>query len=284
MNVRLFDSSDESRLETFLADHRDTSMFLRSNIRRSGLIFRPEPFHAVYVGSFRDGQITGVVAHAWNGMILLQAPEDTDQVAKACVKLSGRQVTGLTGPLEQVRRARAALGLTSTPAKLESDEWLYTLDLSNLIIPAVLLDRIVGCRRAQEEEYATLREWRFHYDIETLGSPASDETRNRSSHFLDSQIAEGNVWVAVKEERPVSLSSFNATLPDIVQLGGIYTPPNLRGYGYAKVSVAGSLIAARERGASRAVLFTSNPSAARSYEGVGFKRTGDYGLVLFKDK
>jgi hypothetical protein len=30
---------------------------------------------------------------------------------------------------------------------------------------------------------------------------------------------------AVVEDMPVSLSAFNAALPDIVQLGGIYTPP-----------------------------------------------------------
>jgi predicted GNAT family acetyltransferase len=71
-------------------------------------------------------------------------------------------------------------------------------------------------------------------------------------------------------------------LPDIVQLGGIYTPPELRGRGYAKAAVDASLLAAIERGATRAVLFTNNPSAARSYEAVGFRRLGDYGLVLLK--
>jgi len=46
--------------------------------------------------------------------------------------------------------------------------------------------------------------------------------------------------------------------------------------------VAASLVVARERGASRAVLFTGNPSAARSYEAVGFRRVGDYALVLLR--
>jgi predicted GNAT family acetyltransferase len=56
----------------------------------------------------------------------------------------------------------------------------------------------------------------------------------------------------------------------------------LRGRGYAKAAVAHSLLIARERGASRAVLFTENPSAARTYEAVGFRRTGDYSLVLLR--
>ena len=39
---------------------------------------------------------------------------------------------------------------------------------------------------------------------------------------------------------------------------------------------------ARERGASRAVLFTGNPSAVRTYEALGFRRVGDYSLVLLR--
>ena len=100
--------------------------------------------------------------------------------------------------------------------------------------------------------------------------------------MLDAQIAAGHAWVAVEHGVLVSLAAFNASLPDIVQLGGIYTPPERRGRGYARVAVAGSLVAAREQGVSRAVLFTGGPSAARSYEAVGFRRIGDYGLVLFR--
>jgi predicted GNAT family acetyltransferase len=95
-------------------------------------------------------------------------------------------------------------------------------------------------------------------------------------------MADGHAWVALDCGAPVSLSAFNASLPDIVQLGGIYTPPELRGRGYARVAVAASLLAARERGAERAILFTSNPSAARAYEALGFQRTGSYAVILFR--
>ena len=41
-------------------------------------------------------------------------------------------------------------------------------------------------------------------------------------------------------------------------------------------------VATRDRGASRAVLFTNSPSAARTYEALGFGRVGDYSVVLFR--
>jgi GNAT superfamily N-acetyltransferase len=282
MDIRILNDSDQPKLEAFLTGHRDSSMFLRSNALRVGLVYRDAPLHALYTGAFDDGDIIGVIAHAWSGMVLLQCPGDLDELARRCIAWSSRKVTGFAGPADQVRRARIALNLAEAPTKMAEDEWLYALDLSELQIPSALSNGEIHCRAPLPEERDLLCQWRSAYDVETLGSTDSEETRNRAAAALDRQIAEGNAWIAIRNGDPVSLSAFNATLPDIVQLGGIYTPPKHRGRGYAKASVAASLIAARQRGASRAVLFTSNPSAARSYEAVGFRRLGDYGLVLLK--
>jgi GNAT superfamily N-acetyltransferase len=281
MTHRLLTAGDESLLEHFLAAHRDSSMFLRANLRRAGLAYRGEPFQAIYAAAFRDDRVTGVAAHCWNGIVLVQAPEETAALAAACVEWSGRVVTGIAGPVEQVRFARSALALAEARASLDGTEWLYALDLPDLIIPPALSTKAVVCRPPRPDERETLCAWRMAYDIETMGATDSADSRRRSAEFLDAQIAEGNAWVAVDGGVPVSLSAFNATLPDIVQLGGIYTPPERRGRGYARAAVAASLVVARERGVSRAVLFTANPSAARTYEAVGFRRVGDYSLVLF---
>ena len=279
---RILGNSDSALLEAFLKPHRDSSMFLRSNARRSGLDYRQEPLHATYVAAFRNDKLIGVAAHSWSGMLLVQAPEATEDVVRACADQSGRLVSGFAGPLDQVRLARRALGLENAETRMDGDEGLYALDLAGIVVPEALSSSSIECRAPRAEERETLCQWRIAYDVETLGAADSAETRERATKALDSQIANKDAWVAVERGQVVSLSAFNATLPDIVQLGGIYTPPQLRGRGYAKAAVAGSLLAARERGASRAVLFTGNPSAARSYEAVGFRRLGDFGLVLLK--
>jgi len=282
MHLRVLAPSDGPLLEAFLASHRDSSMFLRANARRAGLEYRGAPFEASYAAAFRGDEIVGVAAHCWNGMMLMQAPVGAGELARACAAWSGRAVTGLSGPLEQVRRVRSALGLDAHAAALEGEEGLYALDLPALVVPSALHDGTIVCRPPLPEEHATLCAWRLAYDIEILGATDSPEHRERSAAFLDAQIVDGNAWVAVRDGILVSLSAFNATLPDIVQLGGIYTPPGFRGRGFARVAVAASLIVARERGASRAVLFTNNPSAVRTYEALGFGRVGDYSLVLFR--
>jgi predicted GNAT family acetyltransferase len=76
-------------------------------------------------------------------------------------------------------------------------------------------------------------------------------------------------------------SAFNARLPEIVQVGGVWTPRPQRGRGFARAVVAASLLEARAEGVARAVLFTESPAARRCYEALGFRKVSEYGLVIF---
>jgi uncharacterized protein len=202
-------------------------------------------------------------------------------VVEGCVAASQRPVSGLTGPAEQVHAARHALHLDEVPATLDGDEDLYVLDLVGWQKPDALSGQHVSCRRPLPSERRTLHAWRLGYELETLGRSEDAALRDQVAVWMDGYIADGAVWVAVVDERPVSMCLFNARLPDIVQVGGVYTPPAERGRGYARAAVAHGMLVAQHDGADRAVLFTSNPNAVRSYEAIGFRRTGTYGLVLF---
>ena len=54
--LRLLRPGDEAALDTFLALHADTSMFLRSNARSAGLADRGEPMQATYVAALDGGR------------------------------------------------------------------------------------------------------------------------------------------------------------------------------------------------------------------------------------
>jgi predicted GNAT family acetyltransferase len=282
VTARILGPDDGEALEAFLVLHRDTSMFLRTNSRRGGLVDHGEMFQATYAGAFHGNSLVAVAAHSWSGNVLVQAPEALDEVVKLCVQASGRRVRGMNGPLAQVRVARRVLGLEDAKAETDSDEGLYTLDLKDVVLPPVLTSGAVATRQARDNEHALLREWRLAYDIELLGARDTPEQRESSWNHVKAQLDRDDVRLATVNDVPVSLSAFNASLPDIVQLGGIYTPPELRGRGYAKASVAASLLSARERGASRAVLFTDGESAIKTYEALGFRLTGEYALIILE--
>jgi RimJ/RimL family protein N-acetyltransferase len=283
-DLRLLRPGDEVALETFLAAHADTSMFLRANARTAGLTDRGEPLQGTYVAALEGGLITGVAAHCWNGMVLVQAPKHAGAVTREAVRCSGRAVTGFSGPWEQVVAARRALGLDAAPTTKDSRDDLYVLDLARLMIPPALARGAVHCRHPLAGELELLAEWRASFSREALGAPDDAELRRASRADVLLHHERGSDWLLLAGADLVSYSVFNAMLPEIVQIGGVWTPPELRGHGYARCVVAGSLLAARKQGVQRAVLFADrfNAAACTAYLALGFQIVGDYGLVLLK--
>ncbi len=82
---------------------------------------------------------------------------------------------------------------------------------------------------------------------------------------------------------PLAMTSFNAILPDMVQIGNVYVPPELRRRGYARVVVARHLARVRAEGVRRAILFASGPAASRAYESIGFREEGSFTLLFFAE-
>ena len=257
-------------------------MFLRANARTAGLTDRGEPMQGTYVAAVEGGRITGVAAHCWNGIVLVQAPEHAAPVAREAVRRSGRSVTGFSGPWDQVVIARQALGLAAAPTAKDSRDELYVLDLARLAIPPGLATGTVRCRHPEAGELELLADWRVSFSVEALGAADGPELRRASRADVLLQHEREADWLLLSGTTPVAYSTFNAMLPEIVQIGGVWTPPEFRGRGYARSVVAGSLAAAHKQGVERAVLFADpfNAAARRSYLSIGFEIVGDYGLVL----
>ena len=280
--VRRIRASDAAAFEAFLAPLADSSLFLLANARKAGFEDSGRPFEGTYSGAFESGRLRGVAAHFWNGVLAVQAPALLPEVVRHAAGASGRAVGGLTGPQAQVVAARDALGLSGRPAALEAPEGLFALDLAELAVPEALASGRVVCRRPRPEELALVARWRAAYRQEVLGEPESPASDASAREDVESLDASGSHWVLEEGGAPVAYTAFNARLLEIVQVGGVWTPPKLRGRGYARCAVAGSLVTARSQGAGRAVLFTENPAAIRAYEAIGFRRIGEYGLVIFR--
>lgn len=276
---------DQPALEAFLAARPESSMFLRANLRAAGIVDRGKTYQATYVGARRDdGELAGVAAHCWNGKLILQAPEACAPLARAAVHASApRAVSGLIGPYEQLILARRALGLDGKRPAIDSRDGLYALDLEGFVPPKALAGGGLAFRPGQPTDRTPLVAWRRAYHIEVLGATAGPRLDATARTEFDEAVAARRLYVLTHDGKPVATTAFNAALPDMVQIGGVYTPPGLRGRGYARVAVAASLASARAAGARKAILFTSdgNTSANKAYMSLGFKRIGDYGLILF---
>src|SRR5580704_11253449 len=235
---------DERALFGFLDQHIESSLFLVSNAEAGGLEDVGAPLQGTYVASFEDGGMTAVAAHYWNGMLIVQGERGLEQSAREAVARSGRPVSGLIGPLALVERVRRALDMQTRAAKKDEPEILYALSLERLRIPPLLSTASLTCRPPTDEENAGLLiDWRMDYMAEALGA---DRTASLREEVRKEFVRPGRVgWVLLVDGRPVSYSTFNARARGVVQVGGVFTPPELRARGYARAVVAGSLLDAR---------------------------------------
>ena len=111
--------------------------------------------------------------------------------------------------------------------------------------------------------------WRVASEVEFYGLADTPELRAGKVPAAAALVERGEAFLLEAERRPVSMCTHNARAADAVQIGGVWTPPELRGRGHARAVVAGALLAARSAGARRGVLFTGerNVPALRAYSG-----------------
>ncbi|MBX3190905.1 MAG: GNAT family N-acetyltransferase [Labilithrix sp.] len=284
LTIRKLTRHDEAVTESFLAANAGTTMFLRSNLARAG--FEGDagaPFTGDYFGAFDGEALVGVVAHGWNDNLMLASFERTVLMVRAAVEATKRPVRGLFGSWREVATARTALDLDGLEARVVSREILFDLSSSDLVVPSALVERDVIARLPRDDEIDLLMDWRMAYCAETTNTPDTPSERASQRQYLDAYQRRGHHFVVERAGALVAYAAFNAALPTMVQIGGVFTPRPLRGRGHARCAVAGSLQYARDRGVTRAILFTGeeNAPARAAYEAIGFRRIGDYGIVMF---
>jgi uncharacterized protein len=220
-----------------------------------------------------------VAAHYWNGVLILQAPVAAVRLAHAATAVTDRSIIGLVGPWTQVDEVRTGLGRDRS-VRTNSREALFALPLADLIVPAALAAGQVACRRATPQDLDLVTSWRVASEMELSGAQDTSQLREEEARGAATLVACGDAFLLEAGGRVVSLCTHNARISDMVQVGSVWTPPELRGRGHARAVVAGALLAA---GARRAVLFTGegNIPAQQAYRALGFERVGDYGVVRF---
>lgn len=273
--MRRATQGDLAEMEEFLRADLHRSMFPLANLADHGLDGdAPRSVHAW----LRHGEagLTDVLSITRDGMVMPQCPTGGwEQAARA---LNRRTLIGFAGPAGQVHPLRAALGLEGAPVLLDEDEPQYLLDLSGLVVPEGP-GALVPMEKAPR---GTVMDWLEAYRMDALGT-APEKARHEAEQVYELFAGQDSHVVLMEGETPLAMTGFNARLPEIVQIGGVYTPPDLRGRHHARRAVALHLAEARERGVGQATLFASGPAACRSYESLGFRRTGDWTLCLFAE-
>jgi len=284
--IRVLQPGDETLLEAFLAPKIVSSMFLVGNMRAAGLVDNGRRYEGTYAARFDKEHITGVAALFWNGSLVTQSPvEQLDGLWQTAVSAAQRPITRLIGPQEQVQAVLDQSHISQAAIKLDEPEKLYSLNLADLQLPPKLESGEWWGRLVQFEDVELMTHWRVGYALEVLGETESPELWQQMRAGVQKYLREQKSWILEADGQPVSTSSFNAATAELVQVGGVWTPPELRSRGYGRAAVAASLLAVRDKGVQTAILFTGieNIPAQKSYEALGFRHIGDYRITLLKE-
>jgi GNAT superfamily N-acetyltransferase len=280
--MRILATGDEAALSAFLAKTPETAMFLRSNLAAAGLADNDQPYAATYVGAFDADTLVGVAAFCWNGNVMLQCATDraADLAAAALAARPARSCQGVLGPPHAVAEVLRLPAFAARHLRVAARQVLLACDLADLPPPSAHSDRV---RPANLKDREALALWRHAYLCETLGAAASPALLAQAQDEIDRAIDAGRLYLLCMGDNALATAAFNATLPEIVQVGGLYCPPEERGLGYGRIALHGALLAAREKGVARAVLFAAeaNMGALRSSQALGFKPVADYALAFY---
>jgi predicted GNAT family acetyltransferase len=147
------------------------------------------------------------------------------------------------------------------------------------------LDRVVpparevpgGLRAATEADLDLMVEWTraFHHEL-------PDMVHGDVEEAVHERIAAQATFVW-KDPDPVSMASSAGRTPNGVRVNNVYTPPRLRGRGYATACVAGLSQELLDAGASFCFLYTdlANPTSNSIYQRIGYRPVIDVAEHLF---
>ncbi|MFF1476714.1 GNAT family N-acetyltransferase [Streptomyces sp. NPDC058301] len=155
--------------------------------------------------------------------------------------------------------------------RVDREERLFRL--AELADPVPVLGR---ARLATEADLPLVTAWMTAFLDEValppgLGAAAAAARRTAAGQLV--------LWET--EEGPVSLAAASGVLAGQSRIGPVYTPPALRGRGFAAVATAAATRLALGWGAAQVVLFTdlANPTSNALYQRLGYRPVQDH-LVL----
>lgn len=97
------------------------------------------------------------------------------------------------------------------------------------------------------------------------------------------KLSHGGVLIWEAADRPVSVACLSRQLAGMARIGPVYTPPDLRGRGYASAVTAEQSRRARDAGADEVLLYTdlANPVSNSIYQRIGYRAVEDRVVLAF---
>lgn len=136
-------------------------------------------------------------------------------------------------------------------------------------------------RRAEPADLELLKRWSSAFVREALPGEPHDALSWASRQLA---VSDRGVFLWEIGGEAVSMASYSGPTPNGIRIGGVYTPPEQRGNGYASACVAALSEYLLAKGFRFVFLFTdlAHPGADRIYRRLGYRPMGNVNVHTFR--
>lgn len=282
MPARLLTASDRDATLAYLEAKVAERMFLASNLLKYGIEDRGGMLQGPFYGSFAGRALRGVVQLVNQGSVLCcgdgpAAMAELGEAAAATPHLPARVLA-----MRQECEDYLAAYLARRPRRIR--------DTRDSILQQVTAETLVhhpmkGFRAATSDDVDLLVRWKREFRIDGLKDKPEWVDDGELRRFIELAVREGRQYVLEEGGRPVTMGLVNASTPRCAQLGGVYTPPEERGKGYATRMVSAMCHFQLSACGLQAVFLSveaDSHAANHIYAKLGFRHLGIYRFLLLE--
>jgi uncharacterized protein len=243
---------------------------ISSRLLRDPLIYGEAPYFAIVR---EEGRIVGAAMRTPpHNLILAEIDEDA---AVGALAEDARDVfgslPGVVGPKERAAQfANAWRAATGATPRLEIAQRVFAADHVDEPRPTT------GAMRDYERRDRDLAvRWMDEFVAEALPDGPHPET---SEDFVDRREEDPDAGLVIwEDDGAVSLAGFGGRTPNGIRVGPVYTPPDLRGRGYASALTAALTQRLLDSGRRFCFLYTdlANPTSNSIYQRIGYRPVAD---------
>jgi predicted GNAT family acetyltransferase len=210
--------------------------------------------------------------------LVLAKPRDDDALAALAAGITG-ELPGIVGGRPEVDLfARLWSERHEVTPRIQRRHGVYALEAVLPLPPAS-----GEARRAAQRDRPLLLEWSHAFGEEVLeeDDPGRIEAVAMVDHRLGAPDGGFLLWEDAGE--PVSAAGWGGPTPNGIRIGPVYTPPELRGRGYATALTAELSQQLLDQGRRFCFLFTdlANPTSNHVYQAIGYEPVTDIDVYVF---
>lgn len=212
--------------------------------------------------------------------LILSLIDDPEAIAVTVEALAGSTpdlpgAVGPKGPADEF----AALWQRRTGhrARLKMAERIFRL--TRVVPPRPVAGHL---RPATANDRDRVADWVRAFVLEAMGP---EEDVSGAGTIADRWLGEPGRWLYVWDDGgPVSMCGASGETANGIRIGAVYTPPELRGRGYASACVAAVSQAQLDRGRRFCFLYTdlANPTSNKIYQAIGYEPVCDVDEYRFQ--